>query len=324
MVKAIRFHETGGPEVLRMDEVGLSSPGPGEIRVRHTAIGLNYIDTYHRSGLYPLPLPSGIGMEAAGVVEEAGSGVSGLAVGDRVAYASPPPGSYSEARLIAAANVVRIPDAVSDRDAAAMMLKGLTTQYLIRQIYRVGPDDTILVHAAAGGVGLILCQWASSLGATVIGTVGSPEKAELARANGCDHPILYRDEDFVARVREITGGEGLPVVYDSIGRDTFPASLDCLRQRGTFVSFGQASGPIPPVDLGIFAQKGSLFFTRPTLFNYAGTPESLRAMSEDLFAAVSSGAVKISIDQTFALADARAAHEALEGRRTTGSTVLLP
>ena len=324
MVKAIRFHETGGPEVLRMDEVGLSSPGPGEIRVRHTAIGLNYIDTYHRSGLYPLPLPSGIGMEAAGVVEEAGSGVSGLAVGDRVAYASPPPGSYSEARLIAAANVVRIPDAVSDRDAAAMMLKGLTTQYLIRQIYRVGPDDTILVHAAAGGVGLILCQWASSLGATVIGTVGSPEKAELARANGCDHPILYRDEDFVARVREITGGEGLPVVYDSIGRDTFPASLDCLRQRGTFVSFGQASGPIPPVDLGIFAQKGSLFFTRPTLFNYAGTPESLRAMSEDLFAAVSSGAVKISIDQTFPLADARAAHEALEGRRTTGSTVLLP
>ena len=324
MVKAIRFHETGGPEVLRMDEVGLSSPGPGEIRVRHTAIGLNYIDTYHRSGLYPLPLPSGIGMEAAGVVEEAGSGVSGLAVGDRVAYASPPPGSYSEARLIAAANVVRIPDAVSDHDAAAMMLKGLTTQYLIRQIYRVGPDDTILVHAAAGGVGLILCQWASSLGATVIGTVGSPEKAELARANGCDHPILYRDEDFVARVREITGGEGLPVVYDSIGRDTFPASLDCLRQRGTFVSFGQASGPIPPVDLGVFAQKGSLFFTRPTLFNYAGTPESLRAMSEDLFAAVSSGAVKISIDQTFPLADARAAHEALEGRRTTGSTVLLP
>ncbi len=324
MVKAIRFHETGGPEVLRMDEVGLASPGPGEIRVRHTAIGLNYIDTYHRSGLYPLPLPSGIGMEAAGVVEEAGSGVSGLAVGDRVAYASPPPGSYAEARLIAAANVVRIPDAVSDRDAAAMMLKGLTTQYLIRQIHRVGPDDTILVHAAAGGVGLILCQWASSLGATVIGTVGSPEKAELARANGCDHPILYRDEDFVARVREITGGEGLPVVYDSIGRDTFPASLDCLRQRGTFVSFGQASGPIPPVDLGIFAQKGSLFFTRPTLFNYAGTPESLRAMSEDLFAAVASGAVKISIDQTFPLADARAAHEALEGRRTTGSTVLLP
>ncbi|MCY4591420.1 MAG: quinone oxidoreductase [Alphaproteobacteria bacterium] len=324
MVKAIRFHETGGPEVLRMDEVGLASPGPGEIRVRHTAIGLNYIDTYHRSGLYPLPLPSGIGMEAAGVVEEAGSEVSGLAVGDRVAYASPPPGSYSEARMIAAANVVRIPDAVSDRDAAAMMLKGLTTQYLIRQIYRVGPDDVILVHAAAGGVGLILCQWASSLGATVIGTVGSPEKAELARANGCDHPILYRDQDFVARVREITGGEGLPVVYDSIGRDTFPASLDCLRQRGTFVSFGQASGPIPPVDLGIFAQKGSLFFTRPTLFNYAGTPESLRAMSEDLFAAVASGAVKISIDQTFPLADARAAHEALEGRRTTGSTVLLP
>ena len=324
MVKAVRFHRTGGPDVLRMDEVELAAPGPGEIRVRHTAIGLNYIDTYHRSGLYPLPLPSGIGMEAAGVIEEVGSGVPDLAAGDRVAYASPPPGSYSEARLIAAAGVVRIPDGVSDRDAAAMMLKGLTTQYLIRQIYRVGPGDTILVHAAAGGVGLILCQWASSLGATVIGTVGSPEKAELARTNGCDHPILYREEDFVARVRDITDGAGLPVVYDSIGRDTFPASLDCLRQRGTFVSFGQASGPIPPVDLGIFAQKGSLFFTRPTLFNYAGTPQALREMSEDLFAVVASGAVGISIDQTFPLEDARAAHEALEGRRTTGSTVLLP
>ena len=324
MVKAVRFHRTGGPDVLQMDEVDLGAPGPREIRVRHTSIGLNYIDTYHRSGLYPLPLPSGIGMEAAGVVEDAGSEVSGIAVGDRVAYASPPPGSYSEARLIAAGNVVRIPDGVSDQDAAAMMLKGLTTQYLIRQIYRVGPDDTILIHAAAGGVGLILCQWAKSLGATVIGTVGSPEKAELARANGCDHPILYREEDFVARVNEITDGAKLPVVYDSIGKDTFPASLDCLRPRGTFVSFGQSSGPVPPVDLGIFAQKGSLFFTRPTLFNYASGTDALRAMSEDLFAAVASGAVRISIDQTFPLADAREAHEALEGRRTTGSTVLVP
>lgn len=324
MTKAIRFHQTGGPDVLSWDDVDVADPGPGEIRVRHTVIGLNYIDTYHRSGLYPLPLPSGVGMEGAGVIEAVGSGVSDLAEGDRVAYAAGPPGSYAEARNIEAAKVVKVPDGVDDKTAAAMMLKGLTAQYLIRQIHKVQSGDTILIHAAAGGVGLIVCQWAKSLGATVIGTVGSDAKAELARANGCDHPIIYTRDDFVAKVNEITGGAKLPVVYDSIGADTFAGSLDCLRPRGIMVSFGQASGPIPPVDLGIFAQKGSLYFTRPTLFNYADTPEQLRAMSEDLFSVVASGAVKISIDQTFALSDARAAHEALEGRRTTGSTILLP
>ena len=324
MTKAIRFHQAGGPDVLSWDDVDVGDPGEGQVRIRHTAIGLNYIDTYHRSGLYPLPLPSGIGMEGAGVVEAVGAGVTSVAEGDRVAYAAGPPGSYAEARVIEAAKVVKIPARVDDRTAAAMMLKGLTAQYLIRQIHKVQKGDTILIHAAAGGVGLIVCQWAKSLGATVIGTVGNDAKAALAKANGCDHPIIYTREDFVARVNEITNGAKLPVVYDSIGVDTFAGSLDCLRPRGTMVSFGQASGPIPPVDLGVFAQKGSLFFTRPTLFNYADTPENLRVMSEDLFSAVASGAVKISIDQTFDLSEARAAHEALEGRKTTGSTILLP
>ncbi|MEQ8334875.1 quinone oxidoreductase [Nisaea sp.] len=324
MVKAIQFKAPGGPEVLEMTEVDLAAPAAGEITVRHTAIGLNFIDTYHRSGLYPLPLPSGIGMEGAGVVEAIGSDVSDLAVGDRVAYASPPPGSYAEARNIAASRVVKIPDGVEDQTAAAMMLKGMTAQYLIRQIYKVGKGDTILIHAAAGGVGQIVCQWASHLGATVIGTVGSKEKAEIAKANGCHHPVLYNDEDFVERVKEITDGKMLPVVYDSIGDTTFEKSLDCLRPRGLMVSFGQAAGPIPPVNLGIFAQKGSLFFTRPTLFNYIATAEDLRATAGDLFGAVTSGAVKIHIDQTFPLAEARAAHEALEARKTTGSTILIP
>lgn len=324
MVKAIQFKAPGGPEVLEMTEVDLAAPAAGEITVRHTAIGLNFIDTYHRSGLYPLPLPSGIGMEGAGVVEAIGSDVSDLAVGDRVAYASPPPGSYAEARNIAASRVVKIPDGVEDQTAAAMMLKGMTAQYLIRQIYKVGKGDTILIHAAAGGVGQIVCQWASHLGATVIGTVGSKEKAEIAKANGCHHPVLYNDEDFVERVKEITDGKMLPVVYDSIGDTTFEKSLDCLRPRGLMVSFGQAAGPIPPVNLGVFAQKGSLFFTRPTLFNYIATAEDLRATAGDLFGAVTSGAVKIHIDQTFPLAEARAAHEALEARKTTGSTILIP
>ena len=324
MIKAIRFHQAGGPEVLSWDDVDVGDPSEGQVRIRHTAIGLNYIDTYHRSGLYPLPMPSGIGMEGAGIVEAIGAGVTSVAEGDHVAYAAGPPGSYAEGRVIEAAKVVKVPAGVDDRTAAAMMLKGLTAQYLIRQIHKVQKGDTILIHAAAGGVGLIVCQWAKSLGATVIGTVGNDAKAALAKANGCDHPIIYTREDFVARVNEITNGAKLPVVYDSIGIDTFAGSLDCLRPRGTMVSFGQASGPIPPVDLGIFAQKGSLFFTRPTLFNYADTPENLRVMSEDLFSAVASGAVKISIDQTFALSEARAAHEALEGRKTTGSTVLLP
>ena len=324
MSKAIRFHEPGGPEVLKWEDVDVGAPGEGQIKVRHTAVGLNYIDTYHRSGLYPLPMPSGIGMEGAGVVEAVGSGVTSLSVGDRVAYASPPPGSYAEERLIEAGRVVKIPDGVEDQTAAAMMLKGMTAQYLIRQIYKVGPGDTILIHAAAGGVGLIVCQWASHLGATVIGTVGSEEKAALAKANGCHHPIRYRQENFAERVAEITEGKKLPVVYDSVGVDTWDGSLDCLRPKGMMVSFGQASGPIPPVNLGVFAQKGSLFFTRPTLFNYADTPENLAACANDLFDVVKAGAVKISIDQTFPLSEARAAHEALEGRKTTGSTILMP
>ncbi len=324
MPYAIRFHETGGPAVLRREDVVVSDPGPGEVLVQHRAVGLNYIDTYHRSGLYPLPLPSGIGMEAAGQIEAVGADVTAFEIGDRVAYAAGPPGSYADIRLIDATKLVKVPDRVDDQTAAAMMLKGLTAQYLIRQIYCVGPNDTILIHAAAGGVGLIVCQWAKYLGATVIGTVGNEDKAELARKNGCDHPIIYTREDFAARVAEITGNALLSVVYDSIGRDTFNASLACLRPRGMMVSFGQASGPIPPVDLGVFAQKGSLFFTRPTLFNYADTPDRLQEMSDDLFAVIASGAVTISIDQTFPLSDARAAHEALEGRATTGSTVLLP
>jgi len=324
MTKAIRFHQPGGPEVLTWDDIDVGDPGPGQIRMRHTVVGLNYIDTYHRSGLYPLPLPSGLGMEAAGTVEAVGDNVFSVSEGDRVAYAAGPPGSYADARLIEADKVVKVPVGIDDQTAAAMMLKGLTAQYPIRQIYKVKAGDTILIHAAAGGVGLIVCQWAKSLGATVIGTVGSDAKAELARANGCDHTIIYTREDFVARVNEITGGAKLPVVYDSIGTDTFAGSLDCLRPRGTMVSFGQASGPISPVDLGVFAQKGSLFFTRPTLFNYVDTPENLRTMSEDLFSAVASEAVKITIDQRFAMSDARAAHEALEGRKTTGSTILIP
>ncbi len=324
MTKAIRFHQTGGPEVLTLDDVDVGKPSGSQVLVRHTAIGLNYIDTYHRSGLYPLPLPSMIGMEAAGVVLETGPEVSGIKSGDRIAYACPPPGSYCEERLIDSDKIVVIPSGVTDEVAAAMMLKGLTAQYLIRQIYKVSSKDTILIHAAAGGVGLIVCQWAKALGATVIGTVSTDEKAVLAKSNGCDHAILYTEEDFSARVLDITNGAKLPVVFDSIGNDTFERSLDCLRPLGIMVSFGQASGPIPPVDLGVFAQKGSLFFTRPTLFNYADTAGNLRAMSDDLFKIVASGKVNIQIDQKFALSEARAAHEALEARQTTASTILVP
>ena len=324
MVKAIQFHSTGGPEVLQWEEVTVGDPGPGEIRVKHTAIGLNYIDTYHRTGLYPLPLPHGIGMEGAGHVTAIGNGVTDLAVGDRVAYAGPPPGSYAEERLMAASTAVKIPNSVDDETAAAMMLKGMTAQYLIRQTYPVKAGDTILIHAAAGGVGQIVCQWAKSLGATVIGTVGNDEKAEMVRALGCDHPIVYTREDFVEKVMDITAGAKLPVVYDSVGQDTFMKSLDCLQPLGTMVSFGQSSGAVPPLDLGIFAQKGSLFFTRPTLMTYTANRADLLAMSDDLFTVVQNGTVKIAIDQRFALQDARAAHEALEGRQTTGSTILLP
>jgi NADPH2:quinone reductase len=324
MVKAIQFHSTGGPEVLQWEEVTVGDPGPGEIRVKHTAIGLNYIDTYHRTGLYPLPLPHGIGMEGAGHVTAIGNGVTDLAVGDRVAYAGPPPGSYAEERLMAASTAVKIPNGVDDETAAAMMLKGMTAQYLIRQTYPVKAGDTILIHAAAGGVGQIVCQWAKSLGATVIGTVGNDEKAEMVRALGCDHPIVYTREDFVEKVMDITAGAKLPVVYDSVGQDTFMKSLDCLQPLGTMVSFGQSSGAVPPLDLGIFAQKGSLFFTRPTLMTYTANRADLLAMTDDLFTVVQDGTVKIAIDQRFALQDAQAAHEALEGRQTTGSTILLP
>ena len=324
MVKAIRFHKPGGPEVMQLEDIELAAPAAGQIQIKHTAIGLNYIDTYHRSGLYPLALPHGLGMEGAGTVAAVGDGVSDFAVGDRVAYAAPPPGSYSEARNIEATKVVRVPDGVDDRTAAAMMLKGMTAQYLIRQVYKVQAGDTILIHAAAGGVGLIVCQWAKALGATVIGTVGSDAKAELAKANGCDHPIVYSRDDFVEKTLEITGGKKLPVVYDSIGKDTWPNSLDVLRPRGMMVSFGQSSGPIPPVDLGIFAAKGSLQFTRPTLMTFTATKAGLDEMAGDLFAAVASGKVKINIEQTYALADIVKAHQDLESRKTTGSTVILP
>jgi len=321
MPHAIRFHKAGGPDVLTWEEVPVGNPGPGEVRVRHTAVGLNFIDTYHRTGLYPLPLPSGIGLEAAGVVEAVGSGVTDLKEGDRVAYGTGPIGAYSEARIMPAEKLVVIPDGIDDRTAAAMMLQGLTVQYLIRRTYRVKAGETILVHAAAGGVGLILCQWAKHLGATVIGTVGNDEKAELARAHGCDHPIVYTREDFVARIGEITKGAKVPVVYDSVGKDTFLKSLDCLQPLGMMVSFGQSSGAIGPVDLGILAAKGSLFVTRPTLMTYCAKREDLVASAKELFDVVKSGAVKISVNQTYPLKNAVQAHRDLEARKTTGSTV---
>ena len=315
---------TGGPEVLQWQAVEVGQPGPGEARVSHRAVGLNYIDTYHRSGLYPLPLPSGIGLEAAGVVEAVGEGVADIAVGDRVAYAGGPVGAYSQARLMPADRLVKLPDAISFEQGAAMMLQGMTAQYLLRRTYRVQPGDTILIHAAAGGVGLIVCQWAKALGATVIGTVGSDAKAELARAHGCDHPIVYTREKFAERVREITGGAGLPVVYDSIGKDTFMDSLACLRPFGVMASFGSASGPVPPLDIGVLAKLGSLYVTRPTLFTYTAKRSDLLATAAELFDVVVSGKVRIDINQRYALRDAAQAHRDLEGRRTTGSTILLP
>jgi NADPH2:quinone reductase len=324
MTKTVRIHRTGGPEVLRYEEVPLDPPGPGEVRIRQTAVGLNYIDTYHRSGLYPLPtLPAILGREGAGVVEALGPGVTDLAVGDRVAYPMAA-GAYAVERNIVAGLVVRLPEGVSDRLAAALMLKGLTAHYLLRRTHRVRERETILVHAAAGGVGLILCQWARHLGATVIGTVGSVEKAALARAHGCEHTILYREEDFVARVREITAGAGVPVVYDSVGRDTFLRSLDCLEPLGMMVSFGQSSGAIPPFDVGVLSTKGSLFLTRPTLMTYIARRTDLEAATQELFDAVAAGAVRVELRQTYPLSDAARAHADLEARRTTGSTVLLP
>jgi NADPH2:quinone reductase len=324
MPKAIRVHAPGGPEVLSWEELPVGEPGPGEARVRHTAIGLNFVDTYHRTGLYKLPLPFTPGQEAAGVIEAVGPGVDELALGDRVAYGTGPVGAYAQARVMEAARLVRLPPKIDDRTAAAMMLKGLTAQYLLRQTTQVVRGDTIVFHAAAGGVGLIACQWAKHLGATVIGTVGSEEKARLARAHGCDHVVIYGQEDVAARVRELTGGRGVRVVYDGVGKDTFAASLDCLAPRGLLVMFGQSSGPVPPFDILTLTAKGSLFLTRPTLANYAGTKESLRAAAAELFDVVGSGAVRIQVPQSFPLQEAAAAHAALAARKTTGSTVLVP
>jgi NADPH2:quinone reductase len=324
MPAAIRIHAVGGPEVLRYEEVPVGEPGPGQARVRHTAIGLNYIDTYHRTGLYKLPLPSGLGVEGAGVVETVGPDVDWVKPGDRVAYSGGAPGSYSAVRVMPAERLVRIPDGVSDRAAATLMLKGLTVQYLFRQTYQLKSGDTIVFHAAAGGVGLIACQWARALGVTMIGTVGSDEKAQLAREHGCTHTIVYTRENFVQRVKELTGGKGVPVVYDSIGKDTFPASLDCLQPRGLFVSFGSASGPIAAFDIGILSQKGSLYATRPTLFTYAAKRADLEAMAADMFALVQQGKLVSDPRQEFPLAQAGAAHRALESRNTVGATILVP
>jgi NADPH2:quinone reductase len=326
MTYAIRFEQTGGPEVLRWTEVGAGGTAlePNEARIRHHAVGVNFIDIYHRSGLYPVPLPAGLGMEGAGVVEAVGRAVTDIKAGDRVAYAGGPLGAYAEVRTIPADRLVQLPDAISFQTGAAMMLQGLTAQYLLRRTYRVQPGDTILIHAAAGGVGLIVCQWAKALGATVIGTVSSDEKAALAKAHGCDHPIIYTRENFVERVKEITGGKGVPVVYDSIGKDTFTGSLDCLRPLGMMVTFGNASGPVPAFDTGELTKRGSLFLTRPTLFTYIAQRSDLLTMAAELFEVVSSGKVKIEVNQTYALKDAALAHTDLAARKTTGSIVLLP
>ena len=321
MSKVVRIRQVGGPEVLRWEDVDVGNPEAGQALIRQTAAGLNYIDTYYRTGLYPLAsLPVVLGMEGAGVVEAVGQGVREVSVGDRVAYCMAI-GGYAERRLVQARVLVRLPDGISDEQGAAMMLKGCTAQYLLRRTYTVKPGDTILIHAAAGGVGLIACQWAKHLGATVIGTVGSPDKAAVAQAHGCDHTINYKTEHFVERVQEITKGAGVPVVYDSVGKDTFTASLDCLRPRGLMVSFGQSSGAIPPFSPGVLATKGSLFLTRPTLVTYTGTREELVATANQLFDVVLKGAVKIEVNQTYPLNQAAQAHRDLEARKTTGSTL---
>jgi NADPH2:quinone reductase len=324
MAQAVRIHKTGGPEVLGIETVDVGAPGPGEARVRNTAVGVNYIDTYHRSGLYPLPLPSGLGTEGAGVVEAVGAGVTDIKPGDRVAYCVGPVGAYASERVMPADRLVKLPEGIGERTAAAMMLKGLTVQYLFRQTYRLSQGETILFHAAAGGVGLIACQWARALGVTMIGTVGSDAKAELAKAHGCAHTIVYTRENFVDRVKEITGGKGVPVVYDSVGKDTFPASLDCLAPRGLFVSFGSSSGPIAAFNLGMLGPKGSLYATRPTLFTYAAKRADLLAMSDEMFGLVREGKIEADARQTFALKDVADAHRALESRATTGATLLIP
>ncbi len=324
MSKAIRFHKTGGPEVMQLEDVAVGDPGAGQARIRHTAIGVNFIDTYHRSGLYPMPLPSGLGSEGAGVVEAVGPGVTGLKAGDRVAYTGNPPGSYCESRLYAADRLVTIPGGVSDQQAASMMLKGMTVQYLIHRTFAPKAGDTVLWHAAAGGVGLIACQWLAAKGVTVIGTAGSDEKTALAKKAGCAHVINYSTENFTARVKEITGGKGVPVVYDSVGKSTWEGSLDCLQPRGMMVSFGNASGAVAPLNVGILAQKGSLFLTRPTLIHYTASRADLEETAKSLFDVVASGKVKIEVTGTYKLADAAQAHRDLEGRKTTGSIILVP
>ena len=324
MPAAIRCYENGGPEVLRIEEVEPGKPGAKEVQVRHTAIGVNYIDVYDRTGLYPVTLPSGLGREAAGIITALGRGVRGFRVGERVAYVYPSPGAYSEVRNVPVERVVRVPRGISDEQAAALMLKGLTAQFLIRRTYRVARGDTILVHAAAGGVGLILCQWAKALGATVIGVVGSEAKAELAKKHGCRHVLISGRDELVASVRKLTRDVGVAVVYDAVGKDTFMDSLDCFRRLGMMVSFGNASGPLPPISPLELTKRGSLFLTRPTLFNYIASRKELDAAARELFAAVRTGKVRVVIGQRYPLARAADAHRDLEGRRTTGSTVLVP
>lgn len=324
MPKAIRYDQPGGPDVMKWVDVEVGEPKAGEIRIRQHAVGLNYIDVYFRTGLYPQPLPGGLGMEAAGEVTAVGEGVTALKAGDRVAYVGQPPGAYAQERVMPAERLVKLPDGISYDDAASVMLQGLTAHYLLRRTYPVKAGDTILIHAAAGGVGLLVCQWAKALGATVIGTVGSDEKAALAKAHGCDHPIVYTRENFTQRVKEITNGAGVPVVYDSIGKDTYIGSLDCLAPLGYFVSFGNASVPLPPIDSKEFSSRGSLFFTRPTLFSYIAKRADLEAAAAELFDVILSGKVKTSINQRYPLAEVGRAHADLEARKTTGSTILVP
>jgi len=323
-MKAIRIAKTGGPEVLVLEDMDLPAPTRGQVRVRHTAIGVNFIDIYQRTGLYPVPVPGGLGLEAAGHVEVLGEGVTSLKIGDRVGYCSGPLGAYAEANNVPADRLVKLPDGVSDEEAAACMLKGMTAQYLLKRTFPVQRGQTILFHAIAGGVGLLACQWAKHLGATVIGTVGSDEKVALAKSHGCDHVLNTRTENWVSRVRAITKDEGVPVVYDSIGKDTWSGSLDCLAVRGMMVSFGNASGPVPAFDPGILAMKGSLYLSRPSLMHYTRTAQELQDTADDLFDVIAKGIVKIEIHQRFKLADARAAHEALHSRNTMGATILLP
>jgi len=324
MIKAIRIHETGGPDVMKLEEIELPAPGKGEVRIRHKAIGVNFIDTYHRTGLYPLPLPVGLGLEAAGIVEEVGDGVTNLKEGDRVAYGAGPLGAYAEAINAPASRIAKVPGGVTDEQAASLMLKGMTVRYLFKETYPLKKGDTVLFHAAAGGVGLIACQWAKDMGVTLIGTAGSDEKCALAKSHGAAHVINYSKEDVAARVKEITGGKGAPVVYDGVGKDTFEISLDCLSRRGLLATFGNASGPVTGVNLGILTQKGSVYVTRPSMMDYLVTDEELAATTADVFDAVARGAIKIDVNQRYALKDAVQAHKDLEGRKTTGASVLLP